>query len=74
MNGRLENVPLSRDATAIESAVLVVVSLTGRPENTFKGDNSLVCCPLVGSPGFSVPMKDEGILSSGTVGASQGWD
>ena len=30
-NGRLENVPLSRDATAMASAVLVVVSLTGRP-------------------------------------------
>ena len=30
-NGRLENTPLSSDATAIESAVLVVVSFTGRP-------------------------------------------
>ena len=30
-NGRLEKTPLSSDATAMESAVLVVVSLTGRP-------------------------------------------
>ena len=36
-NGRLENTPLSSDATAIESAVLVVVSFTGKPAHKERG-------------------------------------